>query len=209
MPKGRENMGNGVANTEQKKLRVGFFSFTGCGGCFVEFTEILNSKYKMWAPLLDIRYFHLLQHKNYFDDMDVAFIEGGIATEGEVVRIKAVREKARYMVAVGSCAITGAPCNLRNFFDDKTREEVRAVVERFRHRAKITGIGDVVKVDVSVPGCPCLDKSFIDVMENYMKEFGVIKGEAKPVTGAAAGTAAGMGAAAGADDSNSAGDLHA
>jgi sulfhydrogenase subunit delta len=163
-----------MAENEQKKLVVGFFSFTGCGGCFVEFSEILNSKYKMWAPLLDIKYCHLLQRKNVFGPMDVAFIEGGIATEGEVARITAIREKAKYMVAVGSCAITGAPCNLRNFFDDKTREEVRPVVERFKHRPKITGINDVVKVDVNVPGCPCVDSVFIKVMENYMREFGVL-----------------------------------
>ncbi|VVB57491.1 Sulfhydrogenase 1 subunit delta [uncultured archaeon] len=157
-----------------KKLRVGFFSFTGCEGCMVEFTEILNEKYFEWAPLLDVVYFRLIKGKNKLAPMDVAFIEGAISSEKEALRMQEIRRLAAKVVAIGSCAITGAPNNYRNNFDEKTIEEIRPILERFHHRPKVTGIGDVVKVDAQVPGCPILHAKFIEVMENYMREFGVL-----------------------------------
>jgi len=164
---------------EKKKLRIGLFSFTGCEGCMIEFLEILNTKFFDWAPLLDVRYARILKTKNVMDEMDVAFIEGAISTEKEAERMRLIRSKAKRVVAIGSCAISGAPNNWRNYFDERTNDEIRPVMERFGHRKKVTGISDVVKVDATVPGCPMLDNKFIDVIEGYMREFGVLpkKGE--------------------------------
>jgi len=158
----------------KKRLRVGFFSFTGCEGCMVEFTEILNDKYFEWAPLLDVRYFRLIKSHNDLEEMDVAFIEGAISSDKEAARMTEIRKLTKRIVAIGSCAITGAPNNYRNNFDAKTIEEIRPVLEKFGHRPKVTGIGEVVKVDATVPGCPIMHAKFIEVLENYMKEFNVI-----------------------------------
>ena len=158
----------------QKRLRVGFFSFTGCEGCMVEFTEILNDKYFEWAPLLDVRYFRLIKSHNEIDAMDVAFVEGGISSDKEVKRLEEIRQFSQRVVAIGSCAMSGAPNNYRNTFDAKTLEEIHPVLEKFGHRPKVTGIGEVVKVDANVPGCPIMHAKFIEVLENYMKEFGVL-----------------------------------
>lgn len=163
-----------MSESAQKKLRVGFFSFTGCEGCMVQFTEILNTKYFMWAPLLDVRYFRLLKSRNLMDEMDVAFIEGAISSEKEAERLKQVRKLAKRVVAIGSCAITGAPNNLRNYFDEKTNDEIRPILKKFGHREKVVGIGEIVHVDATVPGCPIIDSKFIETMENYMREFGVL-----------------------------------
>lgn len=158
----------------QKKLRVGFFSFTCCEGCMVEFLEILNTKYFEWAPLMDVRYCRLLKSRNRMDEMDVAIIEGGISSQKEAERLQEIRRLARKVVAIGSCAITGAPNNYRNYFDAKTLEEIRPILKKFGHREKVTGIGEVVKVDAEVPGCPIINSKFIEVLENYMREFGVL-----------------------------------
>lgn len=157
-----------------KKLRVGFFSFTGCEGCVVEFLEVLNTKFFEWAPYLDVRYARILKTKNVMDEMDVAFVEGAISSEPEVARLKLIRSKAKRIVAIGSCAISGAPNNWRNYFDEKTIDEIKPVMRRFSHREKVVGIGAVVKVDATVPGCPILHSKFISVMETYMREFGVM-----------------------------------
>jgi sulfhydrogenase subunit delta len=163
------------ADSAQKRLRIGFFSFTGCEGCMIEFLEVLNTKYFDWAPKIDVVYSRLLREKtNKMSDMDVAFIEGGISSFTEEERLKEIRSKAKYMVAIGSCAISGAPNNYRNYFDEQTRKEIEPVLKRFKHREKVSGISEIVKVDAIVPGCPILDSKFIEVMEKYMKEFGVI-----------------------------------
>ena len=163
-----------MVEPSQKKLRVGFFSFTGCEGCMVQFTEILNTKYFEWAPLLDVRYFRLLKGHNVLDGMDVAFIEGAISSQKEVERLQEIRRFAKRVVAIGSCAISGAPNNLRNYFDEKTNEEIGPILKKFGHREKVVGIGELVYVDATVPGCPILDNKFIEVLENYMREFGVL-----------------------------------
>ena len=164
-----------MTDAKQKKLRVGFFSFTGCEGCMVEFTEILNDKYFEWAPLLEVVYFRLIKSHNKMEEMDVAFVEGAISSEKEAARLQEIRKLAKRVVAIGSCAMSGAPNNYRNSFDEKTLEEIKPILERFHHRPKVTGIGEVVKVDASVPGCPILHAKFIEVLENYMREFGVLE----------------------------------
>lgn len=171
-------------NSTGKKLRLGFFSFTCCEGCMVEFTEILNTKYFEWAPLMDIRYCRLLKGKNKMEEMDVAIIEGGISSQKEVARLQEIRGLSKRVVAIGSCAITGAPNNYRNYFDAKTLEEIKPILERFGHREKVVGIGELVKVDATVPGCPIINSKFIEVLENYMREFGVLPSAAQKENGA-------------------------
>ncbi len=140
----------------------------------MEFLEVLNTKYFEWAPLMDVRHCRLLKGKNVLDEMDVAIIEGGISSQKEVERVLEIRRLAKRVVAIGSCAITGAPNNYRNYFDAKTLEEIKPILERFGHRERVTGIGEVVKVDAEVPGCPIMHPKFIEVLEGYMKEFGVL-----------------------------------
>lgn len=156
------------------RLRVGFFSFTGCEGCLVEFLEILNHKYFEWAPLLDVRYCRLLKGRNHLDEMDVAFVEGAISSEKEVERLRKIRALAKRVVAIGSCAISGAPNNWRNRFDASTQAEIRPVLERFGHRPRVCGIGEIIPVDCVVPGCPILDRKFIEILEKYLLEFGAV-----------------------------------
>jgi len=158
----------------KKKLRVGFFSFTGCEGCMIEFLEILNTKFFEWAPLLDVRYCRLLKGKNKLEGIDVSFVEGAISSDKEMGKLKKIRENSKRVVAIGSCAISGAPNNWRNYFDQKTKEEIAFILEKFGHREKVSPISEFVKVDANVPGCPMLDGKFIQVMEDYMREFGVL-----------------------------------
>lgn len=170
-PKNAAQLGGG-----QKKLRIGLFSFTGCEGCMVEFLEILNAKYFQWAPLIDVVYSRLLKERtNRMDEMDVAFIEGAISSFKEEERLKEIRSKAKYVVAIGSCAISGAPNNYRNYFDEATLKEIAPVLKRFGHRLKVAAVHEIIKVDAIVPGCPILDSKFIEVTEKYMKEFGVLQ----------------------------------
>jgi UPF0176 protein len=63
---------------EQKKLRVGWFTFTCCEDSTVVFTEIMNDHFEEWRRVLDIRHARVLQSKNVLDQMDVAFVEGAI-----------------------------------------------------------------------------------------------------------------------------------
>ncbi|MFH1107296.1 MAG: hypothetical protein V1787_05355 [Candidatus Micrarchaeota archaeon] len=156
-----------------KKLAVGIFSFTGDEGCVITFLEILNYKLKDWADKVEFRHARVMRKINSLEGLDVAFVEGAISNEKEVPKLKEIREKAKRVVAIGTCAINGYPSNHRNFFDEARLEEIRPLMERFGHLPKVTGIGEYIKVDAVVPGCPIVESAFVQVMEKYIKEFGV------------------------------------
>ncbi|MBU1197432.1 hypothetical protein KJ765_02865 [Candidatus Micrarchaeota archaeon] len=156
-----------------KKLRVGIFSFTGDEGCVITFVEILNYKIRDWADKVDFVHARVLRNKNDMADIDVSFVEGAIASDKDRRKLLEIRENSKKVVAIGTCAISGAPSNHRNFFDEATREEIRPILQQFQHLEKVQPLNAFVRVDAVVPGCPIIEPTFVKVMENYLKEFGV------------------------------------
>jgi coenzyme F420-reducing hydrogenase gamma subunit len=154
-----------------RKLKVGFFSFTGDEGCMIQFLEILNRKFAEWNDLLDIQYCRLLRSKNRMKGLDVAFVEGAVATYREEKSLKDIRKNSKKIVAIGSCAIDGTPSNLRNFFDEEKLKEIKNILEKFGHRKKVLPLKEFVKVDAEVEGCPMDEEAFIKVLNKYLKEF--------------------------------------
>ncbi|MDO8625085.1 MAG: hypothetical protein Q7R47_03305 [Candidatus Diapherotrites archaeon] len=154
------------------KLRVGIFSFTGDEGCVITFLEILNTKFFEWIEHVDFVNMRVLQKNNSLENLDVAFVEGAISTEKEVEKLQQIRANSKRVVAIGSCAISGAPSNYRNLFDEKTMAEILPILQRFHHREKVVPIGNLVTVDAQVPGCPIIEEKFIELMEKYITELG-------------------------------------
>ncbi len=157
----------------QKKLRVGWFSFSCSEDSTIVLVEMMNEHYLEWKNLLDFRHARILKSKNVLDEMDVAFVEGAIATERDAEELKKIRSLSKRLVAVGACAVDGMPSAQRNEFDDVKKAEIRFLVERFKLTDKVLPLKDVVSVDESVPGCPMVEAKFIEVLDKYLKEFGV------------------------------------
>ncbi|MEM7816490.1 MAG: hypothetical protein QXZ20_01105 [Candidatus Aenigmatarchaeota archaeon] len=157
---------------KNKKIKIAWLSFTGCGGdsCVV-FMEILNKKWAVWKNLIELRYFSLIKKKRLMRNIDIAFIEGAISNMEEELLLKKVRKVSKIVIAVGSCAISGAPSNHRNFFDEKTKEEISHILKKFKYREKVSSVLDIIKVDASVPGCPMDEKIFIETFEKYIKDL--------------------------------------
>ncbi len=159
--------------SEAKRLNVGLFSFTGCEGCMITFIEILNDKLSEWEGKINFKYAKLLQENNTMDGFDVVFIEGAISSKEEENRIKEIRKKTKYLVSVGSCAISGAPSNHRNFFTEEQLKRIDPILKRNDLFLKVFPISKFVKVDKEINGCPMIDNIFIETLEEYFKEFGV------------------------------------
>ncbi len=157
-----------------RKLRVGWFSFTCCEDSTMVFIELMNEKFFEWRDLLDFRYFRTLKGRNDMTDLDIAFVEGAISNKKEEETVKKIRQNCKKLVAIGSCACTGAPANQRNFFDQSTKEEIQFILDRFEHREKVSQLSDVVKVDDFISGCPMDEKFFLSKLDQYLKEFGLV-----------------------------------
>lgn len=156
----------------KRKISVGIFSFTCDEGCSITFLEILNKKFIEWKDLIEFRHFRLIQHEKKFKKLDIALVEGAISTKAELKKIKDVRKNSKKLVLLGSCAISGLPSNLRNFFDEEKKEEIKEVVKKFGHLEKVLAIKEVVKADEEVPGCPMQEEEFVKTMDKLLKEFG-------------------------------------
>jgi len=159
-----------------KKLAVGWFSFTCSEDSTILLTELLNTYLDGWKKLVEFRFFKALKTKNSLKDLDVAFIEGAISSESQANEVKKIRENAKYLVAVGACACTGAPSASRNAFTpDDMSEKIKDYMSRFDYSDKVKKLEDVVKVDEKVEGCPMDTTAFLAVLLKYLKVFGVTK----------------------------------
>jgi len=158
---------------DRKKLRVGWFTFTCCEDSTILMTEVMNDHWQDWKKLVDFRHARVMQTDNVLDDMDVAFVEGAISSERQAEKLKKIRKVAKRLVAVGACAVVGMPSSQRNFFDESTKKAIQFLVDRFGQTERVRTVKDIVAVDAALPGCPMNEQRFLEVLNGYLKEFGV------------------------------------
>lgn len=160
-------------STVQKKLRIGWFSFSCCEDSTILFTELLNDHWQEWKKILDIRHARVLQTKNVLDELDVAFIEGALASQDHVDKVKEIREKSAKVVAIGACAVMGLPSAQRNQFDDQREHAIQPILDKFDYLPKVKKLDEVITVDVAIPGCPMDEKKFMEALGTLLKEFNI------------------------------------
>lgn len=158
---------------EGKKLRVGWFSFACCEDSTIILTEMMNERWQDWKKKIDFVHARVLKSKNELKDIDVAFIEGAVANDADYEKVKKIRENSKYVVAIGACAIEGLPAAQRNTFDEEKKKEIAELLARFKHREKVVPIKEVIKIDDNVSGCPMQENMFLQVLDKYLKLFGV------------------------------------
>ncbi|RLD04637.1 MAG: hypothetical protein DRI56_10900 [Chloroflexota bacterium] len=156
-----------------KKLRVGWFSFTCCEDSTILFIELLNQNYQEWLRKIDFIHARILRKDDSQElkEMDVAFVEGAISSRSQEQKLKRIRKKAKMLIAVGSCAVTGAPSNQRNFFNRNQKEEIQHILDKFKYQERVFKLSDLVKVDKEIPGCPMDEHKFLALMKNLLADI--------------------------------------
>jgi coenzyme F420-reducing hydrogenase gamma subunit len=138
-------------NIDQKCPKIAVFDFTGCEGCELQLT---NKEETLGAFLdaIDVVSFREASSA-HSDDYEVALIDGAISRPDEVERLQAIRERASILVAMGSCACFGGINKLKNAYDlDEANREVYG--DHPKETMPTKSVGEVVHVDLQVPGCP-------------------------------------------------------
>jgi len=158
-----------------KKLKIGWFSFSCCNDSTIVFTELLNNNFSTWKRQIDFQYFPLLKKENKIGVLDVAFVEGAIAKEESKQELKKIRKSCKKLIAVGSCAISALPAGQRNKFSKEKRKEIENLIRKFNLKRKVYSVSDIVKVDAEVPGCPMDEKIFLNVLNKQLKDFKIKK----------------------------------
>ena len=151
------------------KLKIGWFSFSCCEDSTIIFTELLNTNYLEWKQKFEFVHAKVLKRSpDIIPDMDIACVEGAITSDVQEKKLKNIREKAKIIVAIGACAVIGSPSNQRNFFNREQSEEIKAILEKFKFKAKVLKLSDIVKVNEVVPGCPMNEQVFLQVVNKYL-----------------------------------------
>lgn len=158
-----------------KKLKFGWFSFTCCEDSTIVFTELLNEHFDEWSRLIEFKHIRILKSNKEIKALDVAFVEGAIASKRDERRLRKIRKNSKKLIAVGSCAITGMPAAQRNNFSPELQTEIKFLLKRFKHLKKVKKLEEIVKVDDKVPGCPMSEQAFLNSLEKCFYEFGVKK----------------------------------
>jgi NAD-reducing hydrogenase small subunit len=103
--------------------------------------------------------------KEYPDEVDIALVEGAVASVDDEKKIQKIRAHTKLLVAMGDCAITGNVPAMRNPIGPEAILE-RAYIENASAQQQIPSvivpkllrvvrpIHEFVKVDVFLPGCP-------------------------------------------------------
>jgi len=146
------------------KPRVGFFDFTGCEGCQL---TVLNLEQELLelVELMDIVEFREIS-SDKGEELDIAFVEGGICTAAEARRLKAIRARSRQLFALGACADTAGINGLAAFAPPEQLVEMvdgpEAPDMKVRHARPLEAF---VKVDGRVPGCPIDGQEFLAILQ--------------------------------------------
>ncbi|MGE5647339.1 MAG: NADP oxidoreductase [Acidobacteriota bacterium] len=141
-----------------KKLRLATVWLDGCSGCHMSFLD-MDERILALAEKFEVVYSPLVDAKEFPEGVDVALIEGAVASDEDRAKLRLIRERTKTLVSMGDCAITANVPGMRNAFG------VKAVLERGYGRADaVTGVPallaravpahEVVAVDAFIPGCP-------------------------------------------------------
>jgi NAD-reducing hydrogenase small subunit len=146
------------------KARVASLWLDGCSGCHMSFLD-LDERLVEIAGKIELLYSPVVDPKVFPDNVDLTLVEGALASEEDIEKIKMVRSKTKLLVALGDCAVTGNVPAMRNNFlledvlkrgyvDNATANPGAPTHEVPKLEPKVVPLHEVVPVDLFVPGCP-------------------------------------------------------
>jgi len=146
------------------KLKIATAWLDGCAGCHMSFLD-MDERLLELAKVVDVVYSPIVDAKEFPDNVDIALIEGAVASVDDEKKIKKIREHSKVLVAMGDCAVTGNVPSMRNpigpeaildrayMQNASTQQQIPCTVVPKLLKV-VRPIHELVKVDVFLPGCP-------------------------------------------------------
>ncbi|HVO36957.1 MAG TPA: F420-nonreducing hydrogenase [Candidatus Acidoferrum sp.] len=167
----------------KEKLKIAFYWAASCGGCEIAVLDI-NEKILDVVGIADIVFWPVAMDVKYKDVeampdkyIDICFFNGSVRNSEQEHMAKLLRQKAKTLVAFGSCAHEGCVPGLANLHDrkeifdkvylkEKSVVNPEGVVPQTETKVKegvlrvpvfydtVKTLGQTVDVDYYLPGCP-------------------------------------------------------
>ena len=146
------------------KAKVATVWLDGCSGCHMSFLDI-DERLIGLAEKIELVYSPLVDNKQFPEAVDVTIVEGAVATDEDMEKIRHIRAHTKILVGLGDCAVTGNVPSMRNpfevkalferaYFENATVQQQAPALHLPTLLDKVRPIHEIVKVDVFVPGCP-------------------------------------------------------
>jgi NAD-reducing hydrogenase small subunit len=162
-----------------KKVRLATVWLDGCSGCHMSALDIDEAVLNV-ARRADVVYGPLVDAQEFPKQVDVTLVEGGVSSQEDLEKIRAIRQRSRLVVSLGDCAVTGNISAMRN------QQPARKLLERIyiegaqanrvvpsdgvpallRHAVPVH---EFVKVDLHIPGCPPSAKAIAFVLDELFE----------------------------------------
>ncbi len=153
------------------KLKVATAWLDGCSGCHMSFLD-MDEQILELAKIVDLVYSPLVDTKEFPDNVDIALVEGAVASVDDEKKIKKIRDHSKTLVAMGDCGITGNVPAMRNpigpaaildraYIENASAQQQIPCVVVPKLLKLVRPIHDFVKVDVFLPGCPPSPGTFL------------------------------------------------
>ena len=144
------------------KPTVGIFGLTGCAG---DQLVILNCEDQLLdlVALIDIPDFLMASSENRTGcALDVALVEGAVVTARDAALLRAVRQRAGVLVALGTCAVWGGVAGM-NGHGPRARllQEVYGECGKDYDSQAARPLHELVPVDLNITGCPIEKEHFL------------------------------------------------
>jgi len=156
------------AAKRKRKPTMGVFKFASCDGCQLSLLDLEDHLLEI-ADAVDIAYFREATSKESRGPFDIAMADGSVSTPADVERIREVRRRSRYFIAIGACATAGGIQALRNFASmPEYRSLVYAKPEYVEALETSTAFADHVPVDFELRGCPINKRQLLEVISAFL-----------------------------------------
>jgi coenzyme F420-reducing hydrogenase gamma subunit len=149
------------------KPKIAFFDFAGCEGDQLQVANLEEKLLDLISHVEVVSFREVMT--GHSDDYDIAFVEGAITRPEDEARIKDIRAKAKYLVALGACATIGGVNCIKNFMSaDVYKERVYGASGRWYSTYAARPLKKVVKVDAEIHGCPIDRGEFARVVKELL-----------------------------------------
>ena len=99
--------------TTAAKARVATAWLDGCSGCHMSLLDI-DEALAVLAGRIELVFSPLVDAQEFPENVDVALVEGAVSSQDDLKLLQTIRQRTKFLVALGDCAVTGNVPAMRN-----------------------------------------------------------------------------------------------
>ncbi len=146
------------------KVKVATHWLDACSGCHMSIFD-MDERLLELAELVEFVYTPLVDQKEFPEDVDVAIITGSVSYDEDLEKLRKMRKRTKFLIALGDCAVAGNVPTMRNpfkvdeimefaFIDLATEQKQIPSTALPQLLPYVMPLHAVVDVDLFVQGCP-------------------------------------------------------